>query len=448
MLPDNFSNGLFGSCGVRGVVGEEITEPLVVRLAAAFAEHLGDGKRVCIGRDTRRSGPELEAILSGELRRCGIHVTRLGVISTPGLYFLTRELGFDSGVMITASHNPPNYNGFKLCDPRGMCANQESIEACFYDSAGCRAGAMGDEEFLPGADILYEHLARICPAPREPLRLVLDCACGPSSTHLPAFLRRQGHDVLEVNCVSDVEQCDRVVEPMPSTLGKTIEFLPASKADAGICLDGDNDRVVFLDREGFLGFQRANAIVATVALEQAGGSGEIVGSAESGRYVEDAVTHAGGTFFRTVVGDIHIAQAVHDRGAVAGVEECGHFILPGFGFFSSTVFTSTFLLANRDINTVREELSFIPPIYSSENRIDCAEDAKRAVMDRIRERMSALDGRISTLDGVRVDWEDGWLLVRPSGTSPYMKVNAEAFNESRLEQLVSMGKEFVREAMS
>jgi len=97
---------------------------------------------------------------------------------------------------------------------------------------------------------------------------------------------------------------------------------------------------------------------------------------------------------------------------------------------------------------VREELSFIPPIYSSENRIDCAEDAKRAVMDRIRERMSALDGRISTLDGVRVDWEDGWLLVRPSGTSPYMKVNAEAFNESRLEQLVSMGKEFVREAMS
>lgn len=447
MLPVKFSNGLFGSCGVRGVVGEEITEDLVVRLAAAFAQHLGPGKRVCIGRDTRRSGPELEAILAGELLRRGVAVTRLGVISTPGLYYLTRELGFDSGVMITASHNPPEYNGFKLCDPCGMCANQESIEACFYGPGEDAPAQAGAEETLPGADILYQHLARICPPPLRPLKLVLDCACGPSSTHLPGFLRGLGHEVIETNCIPDVEQCDRVVEPMPSTVGKTIALLQDSNADAGICLDGDNDRVVFLDRQGFLGFQRANAILSIIALEQAGG-GEIVGSAESGRYVEEAVRHGGGTFFRTVVGDIHIARAVHERKAVAGVEECGHFVLPRFGYFSSTVFTTSFLLAHRDINSVRDELAFIPPIFASENRIDCAEAAKRAVMERVAGLMSGIGGHVSTLDGVRVDWEDGWLLVRPSGTSPYMKVNAEAFNEDRLEQLVRMGKQFVQEAMS
>lgn len=445
-MAEGSRDGLFGSCGVRGVVGEGITDDVIVRLGRAFACCVGPGRRVCVGRDTRRSGPHLEQVLVHELSRCGLDVSLLGMVSTPALYYLTRELGFDAGVMVTASHNPPEYNGFKFCDSEGMSFSQEPIEEAFFAPAAMDRCSCGAVESLPGTELFFDKLSGICPPPLHKLRLVVDCACGPNSEALPAFLRAQGHDVITCNCELDVERCDRVVEPMADTLGNTIDLLKKSGADAGVCLDGDNDRVVFLDRDGFLGFQRANAIMAMITLEQAGG-GEVVASVETGSYVQRAVERAGGRMWRTVVGDIHIAQQVKRRGAVVGVEECGHYILPRMGYFSSTTYPTTLLLASRDINQVRNELSFIPPIYAAEKRIDCPEERKRDVGEKVSCRMSALDGRATTIDGVRMDWEDGWLLVRPSGTSPYMKVNAEALCADRLEELVAIGLDIVQEAL-
>ena len=130
-----------------------------------------------------------------------------------------------------------------------------------------------------------------------------------------------------------------------------------------------------------------------------------------------------------------------------GTEECGHYILPRAGFFSETVYPATLMLARRDINSLRQAFSLHPPVYALDRRIDCPEERKRGTMGKIAAQMAQLDGKVITLDGVRVDWEDGWLLVRPSGTSPYMKVNAEAFSQDRLDQLVEMGVGFVQEAL-
>jgi phosphomannomutase len=433
---------------VRGVVGETITEDVVRRLARAFADTLGPGARVCVGRDTRRSGPLLEEWLIAELVAGGIDVVRLGVVSTPATYLLTREMGFCAGVMVTASHNPPEYNGFKFCNERGMCADQETIARNYFEPVSVRPSApTGTVSYVDGAAAFFQHLSRICPPPLKPLRLVVDCACGPNSLPLPKFLRAQGHQVLEYNCEPDIERCDRDPEPMPSTLGKTIDFLLSSDADAGLCFDGDNDRVVFLDRQGFLGFQHGNAAICRIVLAEAA-SKLVVGSVETGRFVEEAVKQAGGSLVRTVVGDMNVAQEVKARGAACGIEECGHYILPAAGYFSETVYPATLLLARRDINTIKDELAFIPPVYAQDLRIPCAEESKRAVMEHVRAAMSQLDGTHLDIDGMRVDWDDGWLLVRPSGTSPYMKVNAEAFTKERLEQLIELGAGFVREALA
>ena len=438
--------GLFGSCGVRGVVGDLITDDVVLRLAASFAHYIGSGRRVCVGRDTRRSGPSLEALLVGELVRHGLQVTKLGVVATPTLYYLTRELGFDAGVMITASHNPPEYNGFKFCNAEGMSVDQAPIERGFFSppDVGCVNPGMVDS--LSGAELFFDKLSSICSPPLSRKKLVVDCACGPNSLYLPGFLRNEGHDVITCNCEPDVEKCDRVVEPMESTLTKTVNLLKQVQADGGVCFDGDNDRVVFLDNKGFLGFQRANAIIAMIVLEQTGG-GEVIGSVETGRYVEEAVKRAGSTLRRTIVGDIHIAREVKERGAVLGLEECGHYIVPSIGHFSSTVYPATLLLGNRDINQIRDELSFIPPIYSAERRVDCGDDRKQVVGEGVTRRILSLDGRATTIDGVRMEWDDGWLLVRPSGTSPYMKINAEAFSRDRLDELLATGLGIVQEAL-
>jgi len=437
----------FGTCGIRGIVGESITDEVVERVGGAVARHLGPFRRVCVGRDTRRSSPDLEGKLVEGLCGHGLDVTRLGMVHSPGLYLLTRELRADLGIMVTASHNPPEYNGFKFCNSAGMCADQDALEKGYHDPPSFEGVFPGRIDEISGIDVLFAWLRDSCPAPLKPQKLVVDCACGPVSELLPELLSEQGHEIVTCNCALDIEQCDRDPEPMPSTLEKTVALVRETGADGGICLDGDGDRVVFLDREGCIGFQRANAIMSKIALEQFGG-GEVVGSVETGRYVEEAVIRAGGKLWRTIVGDINIAREVRKRQAVIGVEECGHYILPKMGYFSSTIYASTFLLANRDINTIRDELAFIPEFFATEKRIDCPEEKKRDVMAAVTQRMLDMDGRPTRIDGMRMDWDDGWLLVRPSGTSPYMKVNAEAISPRRLEELTRIGLSLVEEAIA
>jgi phosphoglucosamine mutase len=327
-----------------------------------------------------------------------------------------------------------------------MCADQEGIEERYFAPLAPAGGTSGRVVEVDGAGEFEARMRALCLAPRQPLKLVVDCACGPNSAWLPRFLREMGHEVLERNCVADLTQCDRLPEPMPSTLGATIGYLLEQGADAGLCFDGDNDRVVFLDREGFLGFQRGNAALALVAMEETGRC-DVVGSVETGRYVEEAVRQAGGRLHRTVVGDVNVAREVRRLSAAAGVEECGHYILPPAGCFSETVYPSALLLARRDINQIRAELAGIPPVHAAEQRIDCTEEEKQGVMAVVAAALPVAGGTVNSSDGLRVDWDDGWLLVRPSGTSPYMKVTAEAFTPERRDELLSCGIGHVEEAL-
>jgi phosphoglucosamine mutase len=439
---------LFGTSGIRGLYGKEISDSLVQGVIKSFAYWLGEGKTVCVGRDTRKSGPELEEKIVEALRENGLNAVRLGVVPSPAVYYLSRELGFDAGIMVTASHNPPEYNGLKFCNSRGMAVDQQKIEEGYFNPPDYSPPKKGGEREVDGAQEFFSRLEKKCPKPAKPLKLVVDCACGPNSEHMPGFLRTQGHEVLEKNCVPDVTKCDRPLEPKPGTLQNTVEFLKENGADAGLCFDGDNDRVVFLDRNGVLGFQEANAAIASIMVEESDSEKkEVVGSVETGRLVEEAVKRAGGSLHRTIVGDTFIARTVKERGALLGLEECGHYLVPEIGFFSSTVYPAALLLAKRDINNVRQEFSSLPKTFFAKERIGCPNERKKAVMEFAASRLRELGGRATDIDGVRVDWDDAWVLVRPSGTEPYMKVSGEAVTQARLDELVTKGKKFVEEAL-
>lgn len=372
---------------------------------------------------------------------------RLGMMPTPGLALLTRELGCDLGIMVTASHNPINHNGFKFCDRNGMALSCEAIERAFYDRGSVQSLFPGQIHDISGNDVLITWLREMCPMPLRPLKLVVDCACGPAGRIFPELLADLGHQVTTVNCALDLTLCTRDPEPTPSTLEKTVEEVRRVGADGGICLDGDNDRVVFLDHEGCLGLHRCNAIMGRIALEQACG-GEVIGTVETGRYVEEAVTLADGRLWRTKVGDTNVAREVKNRQAVIGMEECGHYILPQLGFFSSALYASMVLLAHRDLNTIRKELAPLPELFRGEKRLSCSEASKTRAMESVKHWASRCSGQLTSIDGVRVDWDDGWLLVRPSGTSPYIKVSSEAVSAERLDELIDMGMSLVQVALA
>ena len=327
-----------------------------------------------------------------------------------------------------------------------MSPDQAKMEEYYFEPPTNPTSQKGSVDEIDGAGEFFKRMQALCPKPLKPLKLVLDCACGPNSTHAPDFFRWMGHEVLEVNCEPDVTKCDRSLEPKKDTLEKTIAFAMENKADAGVCFDGDNDRVVFLNANGFIGFQEANAAMALSAFNE---KKEAVGSVETGRFVENVIKRAGGSLHRTIVGDTVIARCVHERKAALGLEECGHYMLPEVGYFSSTIYPACLLLSKFNLNELDKEFEGVEQPLFAKERINCPNADKKRVMAAVASQLRAFGGgRVTDIDGVRVDWDDSWLLVRPSGTEPYMKVSAEASSsQERLDELVLKGIKLIGDAL-
>jgi len=265
---------LFGTSGIRGIVGEDITPELLTEIAKALASTLPLGSRVCLATDTRVSRDILKnAIISG-LLPCGINVTDLGILPTPILALLTRELGFDTGIMVTASHNPPQFNGIKLFrgDSFGYSRKEEEqIERTFLTMKFRRAGWEDRGVLTSGNQTMETYLRRITHSlplqnNNHHLKLLIDSGNGASSGFVTDLFKSLGFDVMAINDEPDGLFPGRGPEPREDTLQGTVEFLRRKNADLAICFDGDADRVVFCDREGFLGYNEMIAFISRLII--------------------------------------------------------------------------------------------------------------------------------------------------------------------------------------
>ena len=443
---------LFGSSGVRGVVNEELTPALACKVGSAVASQ-AKAKKALVARDTRVSGSMVEDALVSGLLACGVNVLLAGVIPTPVLAYLTKLLEADVGFMITASHNPPRYNGIKIFDGDTLSytdEKQNAVEKRIAHESFERA----DWQEVGEAHVIDEnhlYLAMVKKAVKlhRNWRVVLDPGCGATFSIAPSLLRAAGCDVTALNAQADGFFPARNSEPTEESLRGLTQVVKALGANVGIAFDGDGDRVAFIDEKGvFVDFDRALAAFSAYVVAKRGG-GAVVTNVEASMCVEKMVEAAGGKVVRTRVGDVYVSGAMKTAGAVFGGEPCCAWVHPSFHYCPDGPLSAMlFLKALEEVDkSASEFVAEVPEFVTLRENVACRNDLKRKAVAAIaRNIRSAFPGvpDFSTVDGVRLALGNGWLLIRASGTEPLIRVTVEGESLKTANAILAKGKNLVK----
>lgn len=447
---------LFGTSGIRGKVGEQLSIEFCLQIGKAVGSTLSPASRACLSTDTRVSRDVVKTALIAGLLSVGVNVTDLGILPTPALALLTRELGFDAGIMITASHNPPSYNGIKLFnrDSLGFSPEQEEEIESRYLSRQSRQvgwqeyGSLSKEE-KAGEKYLLALENKVSfwnITPR--MKLVIDSGNGAACNFASALFHSLGFEVFPINDDPDGLFPGRSAEPTAETLKETVRFLRDCNADLAICFDGDADRVVFCDKQGFLGYNEMIAYISRLAVKESS-KAKVATTVETGRLLDAAVSDLNAEVFRTRVGDVSLAHSVKELDAAIGVEQVGVYILPQIGYYPDSFLAALFLLSRlNDVGEIRDFYRRLPSFFFEKVKVPCPDNLKQEVMEKCRTNLDSLGGKVNNLDGVRIDFSDSWLLIRPSGTEPVVRLLVEANSKDKVAKLMTQNTELIKEAIA
>ena len=412
-------------------------------------------RRVSVGRDGRISSVMLlEAVVAGALA-LGNDVYDYGLITTPALEFDIKDSKSSVGVMITASHNPPEYNGFKIVDSDGIeipRSKEEKMERLVdrnvwrtSRNSGSRTNVMGG--VIAYLDKIEEQIDSKDKAAN--LKIVVDTGNGVSALTTLELLRRIGVNVIAINDTIDGHFPGRNSEPRPENLGALVEVVRKEGADLGLAHDGDGDRAIFVDEKGeVIPGDRSLALIEEDLLKIHHG-GKIVTPINTSMVVSEVARKWKGTLILTKVGSIEVSRTVvRERALLGGEENGGVFYSPHHPVRDGTM--AAVLVINsitRNRKSISESIAQLPTYYMVKEKIPCSAEAKERAINKLKAR---LKGSISsTLDGIRVDVEGlGWFLVRASGTEPLLRFYAEAKTEPKLEEILQEFRPLVLETAS
>jgi phosphomannomutase/phosphoglucomutase len=449
----------FGTNGIREVVGQRLTAPLVAQIAGAVARAVPVGRPIAVGWDGRTSSPQFASIVSATLTLAGHEVVELGLLPTPAIQFNVRALRAQFGVIVTASHNPPEFNGIKLIAADGLEVPrrvEEAVEALIdtgtvraapYDSLGrLHADTEGGSRYVDRILQLVDQEA----IRKRRFTVVLDCGNGASVVTSPTLLRRLGCRVTTLNGQVDGTFPGHLSEPVEANVTDLIRAVPAMGADLGVVHDGDADRAVFVDSTGHYvpGEQMLTLLAKTLVHAHHGGI--VVVPVSASQSVEDAVRPYGGEVVYTRVGSPVITREMLARKAVFGGEDNGGHVFPKFQLARDGAMTlaAVLELLAREDASLGDVLRDIPRYVVIKKKVNCPVELRSAVLERLVAEQKQLGGRFLTLDGLKVFTESGWLLLRPSGTEPLVRVYAEARTEAKAEDLVQKGVARVESAVA
>src|SRR5256712_4437319 len=433
---------LFGTNGIRGVAGKEIGSSLAFRVGSALGT-LFSKERVLIGRDGRLSSPMLLEGLAAGLLAQGNDVEDRGLITTPALEFMVKNTSSSAGVMITASHNPPEYNGFKVVDSDGIeipRSKEEQMELLIHRDKWRASNPPGQWVIREGRIGSYFEKVESQVLGRDGvgnLKIVVDTGNGVSVLTTPRLLRKLGARVIGVNDVIDGEFPGRNSEPRPENLGSLSKIVREEGADLGIAHDGDGDRAIFVDETGVVQpGDRTLALVEDELLRNHPGA-TIVTPINTSMVVSEIAKKRKGKLILTKVGSIEVSRTIVRVGALLGGEENGGiFYAPHHpvrdGTMAAGLVVNAVIRNGKSLSRLLDRLS---KFHMVKEKIPCNEEAKDRAIHTLRTK---LKGRISsTLDGIRVDIEGrGWVLVRASGTEPLLRLYAEAKTEGQLQEIL------------
>jgi len=444
---------LFGTFGVRRTANDVLTPEFAARLAACYGTQIQG--TVAVGGDTRTSSPMLMEAVKAGLLSSGCDVVDLGILPTPGVQYAVRKY-YDGGVMITASHNPPKYNGIKFLDEYGIGIPDEmdlAIEELYFDSEPKRAEWHEIGQVYHNDKIIDEYVDEAiskvdAEAIREAkLKVVVDCGSGAGAYTAPYLIRKLGCEVTTLNCQADGSFPGRDPEPIEENLQELISVVKELGADIGIAHDGDADRTICIDEKGnFVLGDKTFTLVEKQMLKENDG-GIIVTTVATSQAIYDIADEYNGEVIATAVGDLLVARELHEKEGLFGGEENGGLIFP---FVSNTVvhpccihkILETLALEKKALSELVAEL---PVYYASKMKIECSDDQKQAVMDNIADGIkTTTDFKLDLTDGVKILKDDGWVIIRPSGTEPIFRCFAESDSQEKADEMTEWGISLIK----
>ncbi len=443
---------LFGSSGVRGLVNVDLTPNLACDIGLAIAQHT-KAKNALVGKDTRVSGDMLEDALVSGLLSMGVNVTLAGLIPTPVLAYLTKELKADVGCMLTASHNPPQYNGIKLFKGNSLSfdeIDQSTVEGIISEK-NFQVSEWHEIGGVTSVDLSHRYVRMVKQSVilSKNWRLVLDPGCGATFDVGPTTLKDTGCHVIALNAQPDGFFPGRSSEPTVESLSNLSQVVRDLQADVGVAFDGDGDRAAFVDENGdFVNFDRLLAAFAAYSLRRDGG-GTVITSVEASMCVEKMCEAVGGKVVRTKVGDVYISDAVKRYGSVFGGEPCGAWVHPLFHYCPDGVLSAVLLLKalEEEKKTLSEFVADVPKYLTLREQLACDNAMKKSALESLEKKITSAFpdcSDYSNVDGVRLTLKNGWVLVRASGTEPLIRLTVEGESLKAAKDIMNKGVALVR----
>jgi len=453
---------LFGTNGIRGVVNEDMNPDLALGIGKAWGTYLKrtiSRPSVAIGTDARLSNDMLKNAISAGLLSTGCDVVDVGLVPTPTLQYTVREKKFDSGVIITASHNPPHFNGIKGVASDGTEFSkdvEDEIEKIYFSKEYNLIDwkNVGKYDHWDGAIDLYINgilkAVDVEAIKRKKYHVVLDCGNGAGGLVAPKLLRKLECKTTELYCVPDGTFPGHNSEPLPENLTDLIKKVPEVKADLGVAQDGDADRAIFVDEKGtYIWGDKTLALGAKYASKN---GGTAVTPVTTSSCFDDVVRENNGKVIHTAVGSPIVARVMMENNSVFGGEENGGLIFPEMQYCRDSAMSIAKILEIMAIEnkTLSELIDEIPKYEVHKTKMPCPNDKKNIVMKKLAEQTKNDENvlKIDETDGVKLYLKEGWVLMRPSGTEPIFRVYSESKDKQKAENIALTYKKISEEIIN
>jgi phosphomannomutase/phosphoglucomutase len=439
------SSKLFGTNGIRGVVNKELTPEMAIKVGSAIGTFFGI-KNLLVGYDARTSGPMFAKAVIAGLTATGCNVFLAGMAPTPALQYAVKNHGMDGGVIITASHNPPEYNGIKVIWNDGIEISHEQeteIEKIYFENKTAFAewDKLGTPRELLGVNDEYIEAIKkhvnVAKIAEKHYHVVVDAANSVGGLTAPRLLRELGCKVTSINANIDGTFPGRLPEPRPENLKEIALTVKAVGADLGVAFDGDADRSIFVDENGEIYWgDKTFALIEKHFLEE-NPSAKIITPVSSSTLVKDIADAYKGEIVWTKVGSVTVSQKMKELKAKLGGEENGGVFYGPHQAVRDGAMTTALIL--EIMAETGEKLSKLiaeqPQYFLEKGKVECPEDKKEKVLEELVEQVKGAN--VSTIDGVKIWFEDkSAILVRPSGTEPVYRLYAEAKNQEKALKLI------------
>jgi phosphomannomutase/phosphoglucomutase len=435
----------FGTNGVRGTF-DFLNPQLALHLSQAIGIYLKRGK-IVVARDARLTGEALmHAVIAG-VQSVGCSVVDLGMVSSPTAELMIKKLSADGAIIITASHNPPEWNAIKVVDEKGISISKERgekieemigrIEQASWDKIKNKTEyGRATEDHITAIKSLVD----VEKIKKKKIKLVLDCANNTPALIAPKLFRDLGCDIIAINENIDGRFPGRPSEPTKDNVKELVERVKKENADAGIAWDGDGDRVIFIDENcEYVVGDRVFALSALLKLSKK--RGPIVTTVATSIAVEEIGKQFGCKTYYTKIGAPYLGEAMLAKNAVIGGEEVGGVIWPELSLAKDGFMTAAKIVEAIAEKPLSEWLKEIPYYYNEKTKISVNENEKTKIIQKIREHALQNKYRFIDIDGVKINFDDCWVIVRASGTENYVRIFAEAKEKEKAKSLVDRYKD-------